>query len=191
MFARLALVLLVAGCGDRRADLVLELPSDSCNVPIPSGGSMLYQVSASDGGSFCGGCLAVTSALPDAQSTLAFLRANAPACNGVKANVTLTVSVTAFSTGNCPTDGTACVYKAKSAPVKTGDGTSDAVLSAVLTCDTSCVATMCKPTTCAALGKNCGTLSDGCTGTLNCGVCTPPLKCGGHGGSGTPNVCSQ
>lgn len=189
MFARLALVLLAAGCGDRRADLALELPSDSCNVAIPAGGSMLYQVSAG-GGSFCGGCLAVTSMLPDAQSTLAFLRANAPACNGVQPNATLSVSLTAFSTANCPT-GTSQIYCAKSPPVKTPDGSSDAVLSVVLTCDTSCMQMTCKATTCIALGKNCGMISDGCTGMLNCGMCTPPLKCGGHGGSGTPNVCSQ
>jgi peptidoglycan/xylan/chitin deacetylase (PgdA/CDA1 family) len=44
----------------------------------------------------------------------------------------------------------------------------------------------CSPTTCAAQGKNCGTLSDGCTGSLNCGSCTAPQSCGG---GGTSNVC--
>ena len=36
------------------------------------------------------------------------------------------------------------------------------------------------------LGKNCGGVSDGCGGTLNCGPCTPPQTCGG---GGTSNVC--
>jgi hypothetical protein len=189
MFARLALALLLSSCGDRRADLVLALPSDTCSIAIPAGGSILYQVSAGSG-SFCGGCLAVTNALTNADMTLAFLRANAPACNGVQPNATLTVSLTAFSTANCPT-GMSQVYCAKSAPVKTPDGSSDAQLAVVLTCDTSCMSMTCMPTTCNALGKNCGMISDGCTGMLNCGMCTPPLKCGGHGGSGTPNVCSQ
>ena len=44
----------------------------------------------------------------------------------------------------------------------------------------------CTPTTCAAQNKNCGTLGDGCGGTLNCGTCTAPQTCGG---GGTPNVC--
>ncbi|TMB48582.1 MAG: hypothetical protein E6J56_24790 [Deltaproteobacteria bacterium] len=44
----------------------------------------------------------------------------------------------------------------------------------------------CTPTTCAAQGKNCGTIHDGCGGTLTCGVCTAPLTCGG---GGVANVC--
>jgi len=44
----------------------------------------------------------------------------------------------------------------------------------------------CTPTTCSALGKNCGSVSNGCGGTLNCGTCTSPQTCGG---GGVPNVC--
>src|SRR5262249_42203613 len=44
----------------------------------------------------------------------------------------------------------------------------------------------CTPTTCAAQGKNCGSISDGCGGTLTCGTCTAPQTCGGGGVS---NVC--
>jgi len=46
----------------------------------------------------------------------------------------------------------------------------------------------CSPTTCAAQGTNCGTISDGCGGTLTCGSCTAPQTCGG---GGVPNVCSS
>jgi MYXO-CTERM domain-containing protein len=35
-------------------------------------------------------------------------------------------------------------------------------------------------------GDNCGSVPDGCGGTLNCGTCASPLTCGG---GGTPNVC--
>ncbi len=45
----------------------------------------------------------------------------------------------------------------------------------------------CTPTTCAAQGKNCGTISNGCGGTLTCGACTAPQTCGS---GGTANVCS-
>jgi hypothetical protein len=48
------------------------------------------------------------------------------------------------------------------------------------------VGASCTPTTCADLGKNCGTVSDGCGGMITCGVCTSPLTCGG---GGTSNVC--
>src|SRR5207247_793303 len=32
----------------------------------------------------------------------------------------------------------------------------------------------CVPTTCAAQGVSCGTISNGCGGTLDCGTCPPP-----------------
>lgn len=45
------------------------------------------------------------------------------------------------------------------------------------TCTTS--GTCCKPTTCAASGKTCGSLSDGCGATLNCGTCGAGDFCSG------------
>jgi hypothetical protein len=44
----------------------------------------------------------------------------------------------------------------------------------------------CTPTTCAALGYNCGPAGDGCGGLLQCGTCTSPQFCGG---GGRPSVC--
>ena len=44
----------------------------------------------------------------------------------------------------------------------------------------------CTPTTCSAQGKTCGSISNGCGGTLECGTCTSPQTCGG---GGTANVC--
>jgi endo-1,3-1,4-beta-glycanase ExoK len=44
----------------------------------------------------------------------------------------------------------------------------------------------CIPTTCEAQGKNCGSISDGCGGSLSCGSCASPETCGG---GGTANVC--
>ncbi len=46
----------------------------------------------------------------------------------------------------------------------------------------------CTPTTCAAAGKNCGSISNGCGGTLNCGSCASPQTCGG---GGVANVCGS
>jgi hypothetical protein len=42
----------------------------------------------------------------------------------------------------------------------------------------------CSPITCAAEDVNCGSLSDGCGNTLQCGTCTVPETCGGAGTSG-------
>lgn len=72
--------------------------------------------------------------------------------------------------GNCPAECRSC---------------SDA------SCMASCKLSGCMPgcdtaTTCEARGKNCGTISDGCGGTLDCGTCSSWLTCGG---GGTDNVC--
>ncbi len=48
---------------------------------------------------------------------------------------------------------------------------------------------VCEPTTCAAERKNCGTLSDGCAGTLDCGVACPSGQL--CGGGGVANVCGS
>ncbi len=45
------------------------------------------------------------------------------------------------------------------------------------TCTSS--GTCCTPTTCAAAGRTCGSYSDGCGTTLNCGTCTPGDVCSG------------
>jgi len=44
----------------------------------------------------------------------------------------------------------------------------------------------CILTTCAAQSANCGSIPDGCGGTLDCGTCTPPASCGG---AGVPYQC--
>src|SRR5206468_3386004 len=49
--------------------------------------------------------------------------------------------------------------------------------SATLTVTASTAA--CTPTTCAAQGKNCGTILYGCGGSLVCGSCTAPQTCSG------------
>ncbi|PZR18667.1 MAG: hypothetical protein DI536_01950 [Archangium gephyra] len=57
----------------------------------------------------------------------------------------------------------------------------------------------CIPTTCAIQGASCGTIGDGCGGTLNCGTCTMGKVCGGGGvpyqcGGGnfcTPLTCAS
>jgi len=45
----------------------------------------------------------------------------------------------------------------------------------------------CRPIRCADVGANCGTIADGCGGTLACGDCGSPSICGGGG----PNQCGD
>jgi hypothetical protein len=53
----------------------------------------------------------------------------------------------------------------------------------------------CTPTTCAALGINCGNAPDSCGGVLDCGTCVGPNTCGGGGQVNqcgcTPKTCAQ
>ncbi|QSQ28636.1 hypothetical protein JY651_11730 [Pyxidicoccus parkwayensis] len=65
--------------------------------------------------------------------------------------------------------------------------TSPTILSAPVDLGQACPVTdPCVPTTCAEQGTNCGSMADGCGGTLSCGTCGTGTTCGG---SGTPNVC--
>ncbi|NNC01667.1 hypothetical protein HJC10_02200 [Corallococcus exiguus] len=52
----------------------------------------------------------------------------------------------------------------------------------------------CTPTTCAAQGKTCGAISDGCGGTLTCGTCSAGQACSASNvcvaASCTHNVCT-
>src|SRR3989442_7126848 len=54
-------------------------------------------------------------------------------------------------------------------------------------------ASSCTPTTCSAQGKNCGSISDGCGGTLNCGTCPAGQACISNvcSASCTPTTCSS
>ncbi|HVY25880.1 MAG TPA: discoidin domain-containing protein [Polyangiaceae bacterium] len=57
----------------------------------------------------------------------------------------------------------------------------------------NCGGSSCTPTTCAALGANCGSPSDGCGGTLSCGTCGTGYTCNGSNqcvSSCTPTTCA-
>ena len=53
----------------------------------------------------------------------------------------------------------------------------------------------CVPATCAAQGATCGSIPDGCGGTLDCGNCAAPDTCGGGETSNlcgcTPTTCAD
>lgn len=186
-----AVAALAAGCGPRALDVTLTVDATGCTLSLPAGGSLLYQVEANgtivDGGagSFCGGCLAVDTPITTSDQLLSFLKAHAPSCGGVHPNTTLAVRVTGWSAGGCPTANVDS-FCADGPSVLVPDGTSNATVTLHLVCKPQCSA-VCVPTTCAAQGKDCGAISDGCNMVLDCGTCHPPLRCGAQ----TPNVCGR
>jgi hypothetical protein len=104
--------------------------------------------------------------------------------------------------GNCPTtcnDGNACtidtlvgsadqcnVQCSQSRITSCRDGDGCCPSGCQNATDSDCA---CTPETCASLGYQCGSVSDGCGGTLNCGTCTQGTcnagVCGGGTGSGS------
>lgn len=48
----------------------------------------------------------------------------------------------------------------------------------------------CEPTTCEAQGAQCGTIADGCGGTLQCGSCSYPYSCGESSTCELPPNCN-
>ncbi|TMA58782.1 MAG: hypothetical protein E6J75_04610 [Deltaproteobacteria bacterium] len=94
--------------------------------------------------------------------------------------------------GNVCTDdscdpATGCVHTPNSLPCNDGNPCTSGDACAGGACvGTPIPGCTCTPTTCAAQGKNCGTILDGCGGTLTCGTCTAPQICGG---GGIANVC--
>ncbi len=190
-FVRVLLLLTLAGCGPRQLSVALTVDGSGCGLALPDGGSILYQLtangSADDGGaaSFCGGCLAVDQAIAGSDALLDFLRRRAPDCGGVHPKTLLGVRVTGWSAAGCPS--VAPAFCVDGPTVLVPDGTRDGTVELALACHPQC-ATPCLPTSCAAAGKNCGAISDGCNHVIECGDCKPPLRCSG---GGVANVCGR
>jgi hypothetical protein len=102
-------------------------------------------------------------------------------CNAASARCTFCTPGALSCSGNQPTkcntlgsayaaNGAACV-----APQTCGGGGTTGVCG----CTPTATATLCA-------GKECGTVANGCGGTVSCGSCTAPHTCGG---GGTANKC--
>jgi hypothetical protein len=184
-----AIALALVGCGNHSLDLALGLATDTCTVPVPAGGSILYQIAIEgpvDGGgasSLCGGCLAVPNALADSNAILMFLRANAPACANVKPNSSIQIALTAYKVPAC-TDGqpSTRAFCAQSPSLPIPDGHADAVVSATLTCDPTCGANLTPPGT--------GQCVSGCAPSACSPCCTDSYSGNGDSNQTCPSGCS-
>jgi hypothetical protein len=186
-----ALSFALIGCGNRHLDLALALASNTCTVPVPAGGSILFQLAIedpSDAGagtsSFCGGCLTVTDALPDTNAIVAFLRAKAPACADVKPNSQIQIALTAFKVAACM-DGqpSTRVFCAQSQMLPIPDGHADAVVAAALSCDPTCGANVTPPT-------DMGQCVTGCVASACAPCCTDTYTGSNDSNQTCPSGCT-
>src|SRR5262245_7805053 len=74
-------------------------------------------------------------------------------------------------TGSCILDCTSGEHFSCSAPCST-NGTTLTCPDGTRSCPAQCV-----PTTCSDASAQCGTISDGCGGTLSCGTCPSGKQC--------------
>jgi hypothetical protein len=183
-----ALALALVGCGDHRLDLAVTLASDSCTVPVPAHGSILYQLAIEgpvDGGTstLCGVCLEVPNALPDAPAIVTFLRANAPACANITPNSQLQLRLTAWKVPSCA-DGQppTRVFCSQSPSVAVPDGHADAVIPVPLTCDPTCGANLVPAGT--------GGCVNGCTASACSPCCTDSYSGSADSNQSCPSGCS-
>jgi hypothetical protein len=79
-------------------------------------------------------------------------------------DITEVVSITA-----CPSGSTSAQCPAGSFAVLCANGTSEVDTPAKIADNEECA--LCAPTTCSAQGALCGSIADGCGGTLSCGPC--------------------
>lgn len=171
------------GCGGTIANCgCFNVPGQVCGANNLCTGPPAFAVS---------GLTLSPSSITGGSTSTATVTANQPAPAG-GAVVALNSSnslVTVPATVTIPSGGTFATFTAKAGSLPSGTATSSitatdaATVSAVLTVTPN---TVCTPQTCAQQGKNCGTISDGCGGTLTCGTCGGGQTCGG---GGVANVC--
>jgi hypothetical protein len=179
------ILLLWCGCGPRSLDAHLALDHATCTGgAVPAGGSLYWQVST-DGVPLaeCSACLTLAAGLADGDAVIAFLRVNAPGCERLTPRSTLDIHAAGWKDGKCPMKGAkAATLFCAHAALQVPDGRSDSSQTLTFSCDGSC-ALGCVPISCAAEGKNCGMLPDGCGNMLDCGKCAGGKPC-------VANVCS-
>jgi hypothetical protein len=189
----LVLGLALSACGPHTLDLNLTIAAD-CSFSIASGGSLLYEVvvDGADGGQaprVCASCLPVTAPIGDAKALMTMLRASAPSCQ-VSPGSAMHVRLTSFPGADCMTPASPAVGRlcGLSGAILAGGGQGDQQSTPQISCAVGCNDITCNPISCQTQGKDCDSVGDGCGTTLFCGMCKPPLRCGG---GGTANVCGK
>src|SRR5262249_24284838 len=128
----------------------------------PTVSSLTFNPSSVTGGSSSVGTVSLSTAAPYGGAGV-FLSSSSSA-----ASVPSSVVVGAGQTSASFTAITSTVQATTSATIT---AQYSGAVTAALTINP---AGACTPTTCAAQGKNCGTISNGCGGSLTCGSCTSP-----------------
>jgi hypothetical protein len=162
----------ITGCGCFNPQGLTCLPNGTCgSVPVFEVTSLTLNPSSVPGGRTVTGT--VTSNMP------------APAGGGIIAIFSDNPLVTVNGAVTIPAGATTASF-----PLKVGNLPPGGAQTALIHADDQGSATAlltitptvaCTPQSCASQAKNCGSVSDGCGGTLNCGVCAAGQSCGGGG----------
>jgi hypothetical protein len=131
------------------------------------------------------------STISSGRSSTATVTANqpAPAGGGVVAVFSDNPIVTVPSSVTIPAGASSVSFIATAGTLQSGTASSliHAEDSGSATATLTVTPTVaCTAQSCASQGKTCGTISDGCGGTLTCGTCSGAQTCGG---GGVANVC--
>ncbi|WP_147450335.1 hypothetical protein [Corallococcus carmarthensis] len=101
------------------------------------------------------------------------------------------------SAGTCAGSVQACVVGTNSsfwgacvAPTESCNGLDDDCDGNIDEGDVCALFCACTPTTCAAQGKTCGVISDGCGGSLSCGTCGAGQTCNNNVCTCQPTTCA-
>jgi len=167
----------ITGCGCFNPQGLTCLPNGTCgSVPVFEVTSLTLNPSSVPGGRTVTGTVTSNMPAPAGGGIIAIFSDN-PLVT-VSGAVTIPAGATTASfpltVGNLPPGG------AQTALIHADDqGSATALLTITPT-------VACTPQSCASQAKNCGSVSDGCGGTLNCGVCSAGQSCGG---GGIANLC--
>jgi hypothetical protein len=172
------------GCGGTETCGCTNLPGQTCGgggvpgqcgPPVLAVSTLTLNPSTVTSGNSSLGTVTLNMAAPSGGALVGLSSTN----SFVTVPQTMTIAAGQTS-GSFTADTTAFTAGTVSAQISAARGDT---VNAILTVN---AASGCTPMSCAAQGKNCGSVSDGCGGTLTCGSCTSPESCGG---GGVANVC--
>jgi hypothetical protein len=150
------------GCADANQTCGGGGTANVCGTPVVSVSSLTMNPTTLVGGASSTGTVTLNPPAPMGGAVVAL------SSNSSFASVPASITI--------PSGGNVGSFTATTTPVQSG--TVAATISATLNTTSSATLNLtataqCVPTTCAAQGKTCGTISNGCGGTLTCGsACT-------------------
>jgi hypothetical protein len=177
-FSALVLLVGLSSCSNRVAELSLFLDGTTCNIQVPKDGSISFSYEIDNVMGKCATCIAVSQAITTVDQLTMVVRQGAASCPDLKPGSLVRVALTARALSCANEADPTSLFSSRSATVTLPDGTNDVSLLVTMTCVPFGTTTCMPITTCPA--NACGTISDGCTGTLSCNSQCQTGKCHGN-----------